>query len=78
MSTLPHPCGLPSSCSCCALMIYLQHCHHISTLTHPYALAPPPHPHDFAPMLPPHIHPHPSIQFCTPVAYRPHAPAAPS
>ncbi|MBW0519522.1 hypothetical protein O181_059237 [Austropuccinia psidii MF-1] len=29
----PHPCGLPSSCSCCALMIYLRHCHHMSLLT---------------------------------------------
>ncbi|MBW0477711.1 hypothetical protein O181_017426 [Austropuccinia psidii MF-1] len=38
----PHPCVLPSSSSCCALMIYLQHCHHMSTLTHPYPLAPPP------------------------------------
>ncbi|MBW0477477.1 hypothetical protein O181_017192 [Austropuccinia psidii MF-1] len=36
----PHPYGLPSSSSCCALMIYLQHFHHMSTLTHPYALAP--------------------------------------
>ncbi|MBW0480465.1 hypothetical protein O181_020180 [Austropuccinia psidii MF-1] len=27
-------------------------------------------------MLPPHINPHPSLQFCTNVAYRPHAPAA--
>ncbi|MBW0480466.1 hypothetical protein O181_020181 [Austropuccinia psidii MF-1] len=35
----PHPCVLPSSSSCFALMIYLQHCHHMSTLTHPYALA---------------------------------------
>ncbi|MBW0504608.1 hypothetical protein O181_044323 [Austropuccinia psidii MF-1] len=38
----PHPCVSPSSSSCCALMIYLQHCHHMSTLTHPYALEPPP------------------------------------
>ncbi|MBW0497013.1 hypothetical protein O181_036728 [Austropuccinia psidii MF-1] len=62
----PHPCDLPSSCSFCALMIYLQHCHYILTLTHPYSLAPPPCPHDFPPMLPPHIDPHPSLQFHTP------------
>ncbi|MBW0554810.1 hypothetical protein O181_094525 [Austropuccinia psidii MF-1] len=38
----------------------------------------PPHPHDFPPILPPHIHPHPSLRFHTPSAYHPPAPAAPS
>ncbi|MBW0528323.1 hypothetical protein O181_068038 [Austropuccinia psidii MF-1] len=42
------------------LIIYRQHCHHISALTHTYALAPPLRPCDFPPMLPIHIHPHPS------------------
>ncbi|MBW0506683.1 hypothetical protein O181_046398 [Austropuccinia psidii MF-1] len=52
--TLWHPCH--------TLMISLQHCHHMSTLTHPYASAPPPCHHNFPPTLPPHVHPHPSLR----------------
>ncbi|MBW0531898.1 hypothetical protein O181_071613 [Austropuccinia psidii MF-1] len=61
-----------------SLTISLQCCHPISTLTHPYALAPPPHPHDFPPTLPTHIHPHPFLRLRTGMAYHPHAAAPPS
>ncbi|MBW0579937.1 hypothetical protein O181_119652 [Austropuccinia psidii MF-1] len=69
---------LPCLCSCRALMICLQCCHCMSSFTHPYSLAPLPCPHDFPPMLPPHVCPHPSLNFHTPATYHAYAPKPPS
>ncbi|MBW0493641.1 hypothetical protein O181_033356 [Austropuccinia psidii MF-1] len=75
----PHVHPHPSSCFCTpttyhALKICLQHCHPMSTPTHPYTSEPlpltmltlPQHPQHMPPTLPPHVRPHPSLRFDTP------------
>ncbi|MBW0481750.1 hypothetical protein O181_021465 [Austropuccinia psidii MF-1] len=75
---LPHPRHLPCLCSCRILKICLQHCHPMSSLTHPYASAHPQHPQDMPPTLPPNVCPHPSLHFRTPSTYHAYSPTGPS
>ncbi|MBW0478005.1 hypothetical protein O181_017720 [Austropuccinia psidii MF-1] len=66
-TTLPNP-------LCHTLIIFLQRRHGISSLTHPYASAPPPQPHDMPLMPPPLLMlPHHRLIFST--AYHAHTPS---